>query len=124
MHDGTYLSYLGLSELETKVLKSIFTLAPQLKENFALIPPEQIERADLILVNGDDPVAIRTWTDLRKENNLLASLMLTDSADLVGAAGRAPQERVGPHGQGRHANGGQQPTPHSPNPTPPLPWAP
>jgi hypothetical protein len=39
MHDGTYLSYLGLTELETKVLKSIFTLAPQLKENFTLIPP-------------------------------------------------------------------------------------
>jgi hypothetical protein len=38
MHDGTYLSYLGLTELETKVLKSIFTLAPQLKENFTLIP--------------------------------------------------------------------------------------
>ena len=43
MHDGIYLSYLGLTELETKVLKSIFTLAPQLKENFALISPEQIE---------------------------------------------------------------------------------
>ncbi len=85
MHDGTYLSYLGLSELETKVLKSIFTLAPQLKENFALIPPEQIEQADLILVNGDDPAAIQTWTDLRQDNHLLASLMLTDSADLVGA---------------------------------------
>lgn len=86
MHDGTYLSYLGLSELETKVLKSIFTLAPQLKENFTLIPPEQIEHADLILVNGDDPIAIRAWTDLRQDNELLSSLMLTDNADLVGTA--------------------------------------
>ena len=85
MHDGIYLSYLGLTELETKVLKSIFTLAPQLKENFALIPPEQIEYADLILVNGDDPTAIRTWTDLRQDNQLLSSLMLTDNADLVGS---------------------------------------
>jgi len=87
MHEGTYLSYLGLTELETKVLKSIFTLAPQLKENFTLIPPEQIEHADLILVNGDDSVAIRIWTDLRQDNQLLSSLMLTDSAELVGSIG-------------------------------------
>ncbi len=86
MHDGTYLSYLGLTELETKVLKSIFTLAPQLKDNFTLIPPEQIEHADLVLVNGDDPIAIRTWTDLRQDNQLLSSLMLTDNADLVSSA--------------------------------------
>lgn len=86
MHDGTYLSYLGLTELETKVLKSIFTLAPQLKENYTLIPAEQIEHADLILVNGDDPIAIRIWTDLRQDNRLLSSLMLTDSAEVVGSA--------------------------------------
>lgn len=84
MHDGNYLSFLGLTELEIKVLKSIFTLAPKLKENFLLIPPEQIERADVILVNGDDPAAIRTWTELRQDNQLLASLMLTDNADLTG----------------------------------------
>ena len=86
MHDGTYLSYLGLTELETKVLKSIFTLAPQLKENYTLIPPEQVEHADLILVNSDDLVAIRIWNDLRQDNRLLSSLMLTDSAELVGSA--------------------------------------
>ncbi len=84
MHDGNYLCYLGLSELEIKVLKSIFTLAPTLKENFLLIPPEHIDRADFIIVNGDDPESIRTWTELRQENQLLSSLMLTDSNDLVG----------------------------------------
>ena len=85
MHDGIYLSYLGLTELETKVLKSIFTLAPQLKENYTLVPPDQIRRADLILVNGDEPEAIRTWTELRQDNQLLSSLMLTDSSDLASA---------------------------------------
>ncbi len=84
MHDGNYLSYLGLTELEIKVLKSIFTLAPKLRENFLLVPPEHIDQADLILVNGDDPDSIRTWTELRQENQLLASLMLTDNADLAG----------------------------------------
>lgn len=85
MHDYIYLSYLGLTELEVKVLKSIFTLAPQLKENFTLVPPEQIKRADLILVNGDDPHAIRTWTEMRQDNQLLSSLMLTDSNNLAHA---------------------------------------
>ena len=83
MHDGNYLCYLGLTELEIKVLKSIFTLAPQLKENFQLIPPEHIEHADFVIVNGDDPEAIRTWTELRQDNQLLSSLMLTDSNDLA-----------------------------------------
>jgi twitching motility two-component system response regulator PilG len=85
MHDGIYLSYLGLTELETKVLKSIFTLAPQLKENYTLIPPEQVEHADLILVNSDDSIAVRIWNDLRQDNQLLSSLMLTDSTELVGS---------------------------------------
>ena len=65
MHDGIYLSYIGLSELETKVLRSIFTLAPQLKENFSLIPPDQVQQADLVLVNADDADAMRKWTELR-----------------------------------------------------------
>ena len=83
MHDGIYLGYIGLSELEAKVLKSIFTLAPQLKENFSLIPPDEIERADLILVNGDDGIAMRKWNELREANQLLSSLILTDNEELA-----------------------------------------
>ena len=85
MHDGIYLGYIGLSELEAKVLKSIFTLAPQLKENFALLSPEQVHLADLLLVNADDPNSIRQWTELRASNKLLSPLILTDNVKMAGS---------------------------------------
>ncbi len=84
MHDGIYLGYIGLTELEVKVLKSIFTLAPELKENFSLVPPDQIRKADLVLVNGDDPRSMRLWEKLHEGNQLLTSLILTDSEMLAG----------------------------------------
>ena len=83
MHDGIYLGYLGLTELEVKVLKSIFTLAPQLKDNFRLLPPDQVRHADMVLVNADDPETIRQWTELRQSNKLMASLILTDNDKLA-----------------------------------------
>ncbi len=84
MHDGIYLSYIGLTELEVKVLKSIFTLAPQLKDNVSLIPPDQVRQADLVLVNGDDPAAMSRWEKLHDDNCLLSSLILTDNENLAG----------------------------------------
>ena len=53
MHDGIRLTYLGLTDLEVRVLKSIFSLAPQLKEDYTLISPQYLDQADLILVNAD-----------------------------------------------------------------------
>jgi twitching motility two-component system response regulator PilG len=85
MHDGIYLSYIGLTELEVKVLKSIFTLAPQLQDNCTLIPPSSIHQADLILVNADDPESIRQWTEIRQANSLISALLLTDSDKLAGS---------------------------------------
>lgn len=84
MHDGIYLGYIGLTELEVKVLKSIFTLAPQLKENFSLVPPDQVEQADLVLVNGDDPASMSKWDKLHAGNQLMSSLILTDN-DMLAA---------------------------------------
>ncbi len=84
MHDGIYLGYIGLTELEVKVLKSIFTLAPQLKENFSLVPPDRVEQADLVLVNGDDPASMSEWEKLHDGNPLMSSLILTDNDMLAG----------------------------------------
>lgn len=83
MHDGIYLGYIGLTELEVKVLKSIFTLAPQLQENFSLVPPDEVERADLVLVNGDDPGSMSKWEKLHNGNRLMSSLILTDNEMLA-----------------------------------------
>ena len=74
MHDGIRLTYLGLTELEVRVLKSIFSLAPQLKEDYTLISPQYLDQADLILVNADDPATIRQWSEIRSANKLVSSL--------------------------------------------------
>ncbi len=82
MHDEILLSYIGLSVLEVKVLKSIFVLAPKLNENYTLIPPRHIVKADVILVNADDPDAIRKLKILSQTNKVTASLMLSNQENL------------------------------------------
>lgn len=82
VHDGINLSYIGITELEIRVLKSIFTLAPQLQDNYSLLPPSRLKEADLVLVNTDDPVSNRRWTKLKRVNHLVESLLLTDSDKL------------------------------------------
>lgn len=79
MHDEINLSYIGLTELEVRVLKSIFTLAPQLNENYLLITPDRLKEADVILVNADDPASVEKWNLLNQANQATTSLMLTDN---------------------------------------------
>jgi twitching motility two-component system response regulator PilG len=82
MHDEINLSYLGLTELEVRVMKSIFTLAPELNENYLLISPDRLDEADVILVNADDPGSVRKWQELSR-NGVTTSLMLTDDENLT-----------------------------------------
>ncbi len=83
VHEELQLSYVGLTELEVRVLKSIFTLAPQLNENVTLAPPEQVEQADVILVNADHPESLNVWKNIKRKNGLCTSLMLTDREDSI-----------------------------------------
>ena len=82
MHDEINLSYIGLSDLEVRVMKSIFTLAPQLNENYSLITPDRIDEADVILVNADDADSVGQWNRLSSKNRVTTSLMLTDDETL------------------------------------------
>lgn len=83
MHDEINLSYIGLTDLEVRVMKSIFTLAPQLNENYLLIPPDRLDEADVILVNADDRESLRMRNELSRKNGATTSLMLTDDDNLV-----------------------------------------
>ncbi len=83
MHDEINLSYIGLTELEVRVIKSMFTLAPQLNENYSLTTPDRLSEADVILVNADDPTALQQWELLSRANGATTSLMVTDDENLV-----------------------------------------
>jgi CheY-like chemotaxis protein len=81
LHDDIKLSYLGLSEKEVRVLKSIFTLAPQLSENFSLTEPDYSEEVDVFLVDADDQQALERWKQIKHTNSLATSLMLSSRDD-------------------------------------------
>ena len=81
MHDDIKLSYLGLTDNEVRVLKSIFTLAPQLSENFSLTSPAELDDVDVFLVDADDPQAIAKWKQIKLENDLAVSLMLSSQGE-------------------------------------------
>jgi len=79
VHEELQLSYIGLTELEVRVLKSIFTLAPQLNENVTLTSPAQREQADVLLVNADHPESLQVWKAIKQRNSMCTSVMLTDN---------------------------------------------
>ncbi len=81
MHDEINLSYIGLSELEIRVIKSMFTLAPELNQNYSLIAPDRLTEADVILVNADDPAALQLWDRLSQANRASSALMVSDDED-------------------------------------------
>lgn len=83
MHDDIKLSYIGLTDNEIRVLRSIFTLAPQLSEKFSLTPPDQLDEVDVFLVDADDPQALARWNKVRNTNGLATSLMLSDQAEVT-----------------------------------------
>ena len=91
MHDDIKLSYLGLTDNEVRVLKSIFTLAPQLNENFSLTPPAELDDVDVFLVDADDPKAIARWQQIKQGNGLAMSLMLSSEGE--SAAGDVTLQR-------------------------------
>lgn len=81
MHDDIKLSYIGLTDNEVRVLRSIFTLAPQLSENFSLTSPTDLEDVDMFLVDADDSEAIAQWQQIKRANNLAKSLMLSSQGE-------------------------------------------
>ena len=81
MHDDIKLSYLGLASNEVRVLKSIFTLAPQLSDKFNLVNPNEYKSVDVFLVDADDPEVLYQWRKIKKVNKLATSLMVSKNAE-------------------------------------------
>jgi two-component system cell cycle response regulator len=84
VHDDIKLSYIGLTANEVRVLKSIFTLAPQLNEKFTLVPPQRYKEVDVFLVDADDPKIVEKWKKIQQVNSVATSLMLSNDTDLAG----------------------------------------
>jgi len=83
VHDDIKLSYIGLTDNEVRVLRSIFTLAPQLSEKFSLTPPDQLDEVDVFLVDADDSRSVEKWHQIKRANGLATSLMLSSQSESV-----------------------------------------
>jgi twitching motility two-component system response regulator PilG len=81
VHEDIKLSYIGLTDNEVRVLKSIFALAPQLSENFSLTSPADLEDVDVFLVDADDTQAMARWKQIKQGNDLAMSLMLSSQGE-------------------------------------------
>jgi twitching motility two-component system response regulator PilG len=79
MHDNIRLGYLGLNDHEVRVIKSMFTLSPELKESFLLTGTAELDKADLVLVNVDDPGSISQWNQITRVNKLVTPMALSAS---------------------------------------------
>lgn len=84
MHDQIRMGHLGLDDHEIRVLKTIFSLSPQLKEEYVLIGFSGLEKADLVLVNLDNPEAIANWKKVARSNRLATPITLSAHGRSVG----------------------------------------
>ena len=84
MRDHIRVGSLGLVDREVRILRSMFSLAPQLSENYVLLDPKAISTADVVLVNADDPSAFDEWNTLAQRDNLAVPIMLSANGKTIG----------------------------------------
>jgi two-component system cell cycle response regulator len=77
LHDYIRIGYLGLPTHEARVMKTIFTLSPELKESYILTGMAELKKADLVLVNVDDANAVNLWNKLENINKTATPITLS-----------------------------------------------
>ena len=77
MHDLIRIGYLGLSVHEARVMKTIFTLSPELKRSYVLTGTAELRKVDLVLVNVDEQNAVSQWKKLESINSLATPVALS-----------------------------------------------
>lgn len=78
MLDPIVVTYVGLTQREVTVIRSMFNVVPAL-DQFSLVGPAEAFNASIALVNIDYSPAIRWWKDLRHENKLITPIVLTET---------------------------------------------
>jgi len=83
VHDQIRVGHLGLADHDIRVLKTIFSLSPQLKDRYLLAEPTWLAKADLVLVNLDNPEAITNWKKVARINRLATPITLSSRGKVV-----------------------------------------
>lgn len=77
MNDHRRLGYLGLSNDQVNVLKSIFNLSFELRKAWVLIGSSEISKADVVLINPDGLGGMTQWKSLSRNNRKVIPIMLS-----------------------------------------------
>jgi twitching motility two-component system response regulator PilG len=84
MEDYIQVSYLGLPASDIKVMKSMFTLVPELKDSYKFSDFDKSHSANIVVIDADNPSAIITWNEiLPRIDNLTGSLMISNSGKTI-----------------------------------------
>lgn len=84
MHNTIRMGYLGLEDRDVRVLKSMFSLSPQLQKHYVLTGSSELDQADLVLINADNPKAVSYWGKLAKANKLATPMALSAESNTIG----------------------------------------
>ena len=60
------ISHLGLTERDLTFITNLFRLGASQLANYQLIPSQNIEQAQIVLINADSPESVAFWTDQRR----------------------------------------------------------
>lgn len=71
------ISYLGMNERESVVIKSIFRIATWLQDHFEFPDFHETRDPDVVLVDGDDNEAVNQWKVLAENNKKLMCIMVS-----------------------------------------------
>lgn len=77
MHDFIRFGYIGLDDHQLRVMKSLFALSAELSKICILMETSKLSEADVVLVNVDEPGAVREWNRLHRSNRRITPITLS-----------------------------------------------
>ena len=77
MRNYIQIGYLGFTSEDIEMLEKTFELTPKLANSYRLINPAKLDKADIVLVNADNSLAIKQWEEFELHNFLATPLALS-----------------------------------------------
>lgn len=80
---GTIVSHIGMTERDVRLIKSIFMLSPKLNTGFEFVDSgnwqADVQRADVLFVNADNPASLDLWQALQSQNRLITPILVSST---------------------------------------------
>lgn len=84
MKNRTQITYLALTERELELMRNILTVVPRFAGRCDLVEPSVARGCQVVVVNTDDPRAVRGWNTIRKNNSNAVPLTVSGRSKQCG----------------------------------------